>query len=86
MNTLVRAKNVSFDDDSMWVDLSDGRRLGVPLAWFPRLLHASALQRRHVEISTRGLHWEELDEDISIEGLLAGRGDQTRPKAKAAAE
>lgn len=70
----------------MWVDLSDGRRLGVPLAWFPRLLHANAAERQRVEISTRGLHWEELDEDISVEGLLAGRGDQTRPKAKVAAE
>ncbi len=83
---MVRATDVDFDEDSMWVDLSDGRRLGVPLAWFPRLLHAKAAQRAKVEISTRGLHWEELDEDISVEGLLAGRGDQTRPRTKAAAE
>jgi hypothetical protein len=83
---MVKATNVSFDEDSMWVDLSDGRRLGVPLAWFPRLLHATPAQLSQVEVSTRGLHWEKLDEDISVEGLLAGRGDQTRPKAKAAAE
>lgn len=70
----------------MWVDLSDGRTLGVPLAWFPRLLHASASQRETVTLSTRGLHWEELDEDILVEGLLAGLGDQTRAKARAAAE
>jgi hypothetical protein len=86
MSTLVRATNVSFDEDSMWVDLSDGRRLGVPLAWFPKLLHASLAERERVTLSTRGLHWEELDEDISVAGLLAGRGDQTRPQTKAAAE
>lgn len=83
---LVRATKVTFDRDSMWVELSDGRNLGVPLAWFPRLLHASAAERGTVRISTRGLHWDDLDEDISVEGLLAGRGDQTRPQAKAAAE
>jgi hypothetical protein len=49
----------------------------VPLAWFPRLLHASAAQRENVEISPRGLHWDDLDEDVSIEGLLAGRADMT---------
>ena len=78
MSSLVSAKGVRFDRDSMWVELSDGRTLGVPLAWFPRLLHGSAEQREQVSISSRGLHWEALDEDISIAGLLAGRGDQTR--------
>jgi hypothetical protein len=81
MNSSVRAVNVRFDQDSFWVDLSDGRTLGVPLAWFPRLLHASAAEREVVRISTRGLHWDALDEDVSIEGLLAGRGDQTKPRA-----
>ncbi|MFZ1963047.1 MAG: DUF2442 domain-containing protein [Roseiarcus sp.] len=80
MNSLVRAKSVRFDEDSFWVELSDGRTLSVPLAWFPRLLHASPEQREAVSMSSRGLHWDELDEDISIEGLLAGRGDQTRPR------
>ena len=61
----------------MWVDLTDGRALGVPLAWFPRLLRATPEQRARVELSRVGLHWEELDEDISIAGLLAGRGDVT---------
>ena len=61
----------------MWVELSDARTLGVPLAWFPRLLDATPAQRERVEISRKGLHWEELDEDISVAGLLAGRGDQT---------
>jgi len=68
----------------MQVQLSDGRVLGVPLAWFPRLLHATAAQRQRYTISTRGMHWEELDEDISIEGLLAGVGDLTH-RQKAAA-
>jgi len=70
----------------MWVELADGRTLGVPLAWFPRLLHASPQQRNAVELSSRGLHWEALDEDISVEGLLAGRGDQTVSRRKVAAE
>ena len=71
----VRATSVRFDDDSMWLELSDGRALGVPLAWFPRLLHGSVDQRQQVTISSRGLHWEALDEDISVAGLLEGRGD-----------
>lgn len=83
MTSLVKAIEVRFDDDSMWVDLSDGRALSVPLAWFPRLLHASVAERMLVTISSRGLHWEALDEDISVEGLLAGRGDQTRSKLAA---
>ncbi|GGB49878.1 DUF2442 domain-containing protein [Blastomonas aquatica] len=75
---------VRFDEDSMWIDLEDGRTLGIPLAWFPRLLHATPKQRENCFLSRAGLHWEELDEDISIAGLLAGRGDQTRPKQAAA--
>ncbi|MGB7973912.1 MAG: DUF2442 domain-containing protein [Roseiarcus sp.] len=71
------AKAVRFDDNSMWVELSDGRTLGVPYAWFPRLLNATPAQREAVEIGRFGLHWEDLDEDISIAGLLAGRGDHT---------
>jgi hypothetical protein len=73
-----------FDDDCMWVDLEDGRTIGVPLAWFPRLLHATPAQREAYELSRLGLHWEELDEDISVAGLLAGRGDQTRSRTQAA--
>lgn len=68
----------------MWVELSDGRTLGVPLVWFPRLLRATPQQRLVFEISRGGLHWDELDEDISIEGLLAGRGDQTGRREEAA--
>jgi hypothetical protein len=72
--------NVRFDEHRMWVDLSDGRTLGVPLAWFPRLLHATPAQRCQVEISRIGLHWEAIDEDISITGLLAGQGDKHATK------
>lgn len=68
----------------MWVDLTDGRTLGVPLAWFPRLLNATPAQRAKVEVSRVGLHWEEIDEDISVAGLLAGRGDVTAKPEHAA--
>jgi Protein of unknown function (DUF2442) len=73
----VSAKAVRFDDDSMWVELSDGRTIGVPYAWFPCLLNASRKQRQAVEIGRFGLHWEAIDEGVSIAGLLAGRRDQT---------
>lgn len=75
---------VRFDDDSFWVDLDDGRTLGVPLAWFPRLLHAAPELRVRVALSRGGLHWAEIDEDISISGLLAGRGDVTGSRQAAA--
>jgi hypothetical protein len=73
----ISPEKVTFDEDSMWVALSDGRTLGVPLAWFPRLLHSTAVQREAVTLSPMGLHWEVLDEDISITGLIAGRGDMS---------
>jgi Protein of unknown function (DUF2442) len=79
----ISATAVRFDEHTMWVDLTDGRTLGVPLAWFPRLLHASPDMRARVEISRVGLHWEDLDEDISIAGLLAGRSDITRQSERA---
>lgn len=79
-----RATAVRFDDAMMWVDLEDGRNLGVPLAWFPRLLHGAPDLRERVSISAMGLHWDELDEDISIAGLIAGRGDMTQGRKAAA--
>jgi hypothetical protein len=83
MNTLVvdaSAVHVHFDTDTMWVDLSDGRQLGVPLAYFPRLLQAKPEERDSFVISGggSGLHWDELDEDISVKNLLLGIRDQTR--------
>lgn len=76
----ISAKAVTFDDDSMWVRLDDGRVIAVPLAWFPRLLTATAEQRAQFELSPRGIHWEALDEDVSIDGLLAGHGDLTHAR------
>jgi hypothetical protein len=80
----ILAESVRFDDDNMWVTLNDGRTLGVPLAWFPRLLSATPEQRANVELSYGGLHWADIDEDISVAGLLDGRGDVSRPKGVAA--
>ncbi len=80
----ISAISVRFDEHTMWVDLTDGRTLGIPLAWFPRLLGATPAEREEVELSRVGLHWEKLDEDISIAGLLAGRGDVTRSNEHAA--
>jgi len=74
---IISATAVRFDEHTMWVELSDARTLGVPLAWFPRLLRATPAERERVELSRLGLHWEELDEDISIADLLDGRGDMT---------
>lgn len=68
----ISALNVIFDDDTFSVDLSDGRSIRVPLVWFPRLLHATPEQRLRYELSRSGIHWEAIDEDISVEGLLAG--------------
>ena len=80
----ISAKSVRFDDNSMWVELSDGRTLGIPLAWFPRLLHADPDRRQKFELSVNGIHWEKLNEDISVAGLLAGWGDSTRATKTAA--
>ena len=84
MNTL--AKSVRFDDSMMWVSLADGRQLGVPLAFFPRLLQAQPELRAAVVISGGGLglHWDELDEDISVPALLAGHGEMTASRKLAA--
>ena len=77
------AKAVRFDAETMWVELVDGRTLGVPLAYFPRLLRAAAAQRQKYSISGGGigLHWDDLDEDISVPALLMGIGDRTRKAA-----
>src|SRR3712207_6743327 len=76
--TTPRARSVSFDDRMMHVSLSDGRSLSVPLIWFPRLYAAAPDQRDHWELIGQGvgIHWSDLDEDLSVAGLLAG----TRPR------
>jgi hypothetical protein len=69
------ASAVITTDESLTVELDDGRTISVPLTWFPRLLQASIQERNNWEIigKGQGIHWEELDEDISVEGLIAGR-------------
>jgi len=61
-------------EDKLIVDLADGRSISVPLAWFPRLLHATSMERENGEIAGAGygLHWPDIDEDLSVEGLLRG--------------
>ena len=78
-------KAVRFDEDTLWVSLSDGRTIAAPLAWFPRLLEAAPAQRAMVELSKGGLHWDALDEDISVAGLLAGQPDVSRRSTQQAA-
>ena len=86
MSTSARVRKLAFDRDTMWVELDDGRSLGVPLAWFPRLMRATAEQRENYRIgySGNGLHWDDLDEDVSVEALLAGRADETHAGSQAA--
>ena|SRR5215831_14044810 len=81
MNSSVRerhtpnAENITITEATLAVDLSDGRTISVPLTWFPRLLHASPEERDNWRLigKGQGIHWEGLDEDISVEGLLAGK-------------
>jgi len=78
MSTLTaeaRAQNVIVTDDTLAVDLSDGRTISVPLAWYPRLLHGTPAERGNWRLigDKEGIHWPELDEDISIENLLLGK-------------
>jgi len=69
-----RAKEVVCSDDQLSVLLADGRNISVPLAWFPRLLHAAPSERANYEIlgDGHGIHWPDIDEDVSVEGLLHG--------------
>lgn len=73
------ATTVSLGETSFIVMLKDGRALSIPYTWYPRLIEATATQRNHYELSGEGegIHWPELEEDISVAGLLAGRHDQT---------
>jgi hypothetical protein len=69
----VEASRVSCTDDELIVELEDGRTISAPLAWYPRLKHGTAQERAHFEIGGFGIHWPDLDEDISVRGLLLGR-------------
>lgn len=70
----IRVRDVSIDEDRLVVELMDGRGIAVPLAWYPRLFNATADQRRNWEVAGAGygIHWPEIDEDLSVEGLLKG--------------
>lgn len=72
--TTALAKSVAFDDEMMHVSLTDGRQISVPVIWFPLLRSATAEQRKKYEIGGGGtsLHWPEIDEDLSVAGLMAG--------------
>jgi len=71
---LPTAEDVKVTRNALKVDLSDGRMISVPLTWYPRLLHATTEERENWRLigRGRGIHWEDIDEDISVEGLLAG--------------
>ncbi|MFQ5707382.1 MAG: DUF2442 domain-containing protein [bacterium] len=81
MNTLTteiraaRAQDVSVTEDSLTVDLDDGRTISVPLGWYPRLLHGTPEERNHWRLIGKGegIHWPDLDEDISVENLLTAK-------------
>lgn len=69
-----KIKDVRIDEDTLTVDLADGRTLSTPLAWYPRLLHATPEQRNNFVIAGAGfgIHWPDVDEDVSVHGMLAG--------------
>ena len=85
LNTEPMAVDVTFTDASFRVVLDDGRELSVPIAWFPRLRKATAAERKNWRLIGRGegIHWPDVDEDISVLGLLAGFGDVTKPRVAA---
>jgi hypothetical protein len=80
-----KAKDVRFTEDTLSVDLVDGRTITVPLVWYPRLLHATPEQRKHWRVcgGGYGIHWPDIDEDLSTEGLLRGA---PAPRSRIAAE
>jgi hypothetical protein len=78
--TLARVLNVTVTDDTLSVDLEDGRTVSVPIGWFPRLAHGTDSERSNFQISGAGygIHWPDLDEDIGVEGLLLGKRSSER--------
>lgn len=81
--SLPRAIRVSVTDDTLSVDLEDGRTVSVPIGWYPRLAYGTPTERANVQISGAGfgLHWPDLDEDIGIEGILLGKHSMESPKS-----
>ena len=72
------AEHVRVTEDTLRAELSDGRTISVPLAWYPRLVHATRAERDNWELigDGHGIHWPDLDEDLSVEGLIAGRASR----------
>lgn len=81
--SLPRITGVTVTDDTLSVDLEDGRTVSVPIGWYPRLAHGSASERANVQIAGAGfgLHWPDLDEDIGIEGILLGKRSNENPRS-----
>ncbi len=79
--TLTRIANVTITDDTLAVDLEDGRTIAVPIGWYPRLAHATLDERENFVISGAGygIHWPDLDEDIGVEGLILGKKSAESP-------
>ena len=82
---LPRAVSVTIDDDTLSVDLEDGRTISVPIGWYPRLAQGTSAERADFQISGAGygIHWPELDEDIGVEGLLLGKKSTESPASLA---
>jgi len=82
---VTRARNVSTSEDTLTVDLDDGRTISVPLAWHPRLVHGTSEERGNWRSigGGKGIHWPDLDEDIRVENLLAGKpSGESQPSLK----
>ena len=80
---IANAVNISITDDTLTVNLDDGRTISVPLGWYPRLLHGNEQERKNWYLigQGEGIHWPELDEDISVKGLIAGNRSQESPQS-----
>ncbi len=78
---LPRVINVSITEDTLSVDLEDGRTVSVPIGWYPRLVHGTSAERANVQVSGAGfgIHWPDLDEDIGVEGILLGKQSNESP-------
>jgi len=77
-SSALKATNIRVTDEALILDLADGRTVSAPLVWFPRLTHGSSAERANHRLvgGGEGVHWPDLDEDISVEGLLAGRASR----------
>lgn len=79
--TLVKIINVTVTDDTLSVDLEDGRTISLPIGWYPRLAYGTPAERANFQISGAGygIHWPDLDEDIGVEGILLGKKSTESP-------